>query len=101
MCNSIEGVHGHCSVCAYGAREITLFGFFGTRTSRTGHPRPKGLRDDCWLRHVEDSMDDLKVKDNSEFRKEKAAEYGVGFELPSVVPNVPKIEEKDQAKKAA
>jgi len=46
-------------------------------------------------------MDDLKVKDNSEFRKEKAAEYGVGFELPSVVPNVPKIEEKDQAKKAA
>lgn len=40
-------------------------------------------------------MDDLydMVKENAPFRKKKAEEYGVGFELPSalsVVPNVRK-----------
>ncbi|MGE5056981.1 MAG: tyrosine-type recombinase/integrase [Acidobacteriota bacterium] len=53
---------------------------------------PKGLRD-YWLGHAGNTMDDLydMVKDNAAFRKQKAAEYGVGFELPaSVVPNVPK-----------
>ncbi len=56
---------------------------------------PKGLRD-FWLGHTGNSMDDLydKVKDNVEFRKKKAEEYGIGFNLPSIVPNVPKIEEK-------
>ena len=48
-------------------------------------------------------MDDLydKVMDNVEFRKKKAEECGIGFNLPSVVPNVPKIEEKDAAGKAS
>jgi len=53
---------------------------------------PKGLRD-YWLGHIGESMDDLydRVRDNAAFRKEKAAEYGVGFELPTpFVPNVPK-----------
>lgn len=54
---------------------------------------PKGLRD-YWLGHAGNSMDDLydMVKDNAAFRKQKAAEYGIGFELPvsvSIVPNVP------------
>jgi hypothetical protein len=41
-------------------------------------------------------MDDLydKVKDNVGFRRKKAEEYGIGFDLPSyyssVVPKVPK-----------
>jgi integrase len=63
---------------------------------------PKGLRD-YWLGHTGDSMDDLydRVKDDAGFRRKKAEEYGIGFELPSVVPNVPKIEEKDKARKSA
>jgi len=40
-------------------------------------------------------MDDLydMVKDNAALRKQRASEYGIGFELPtsvSIVPNVPK-----------
>jgi len=47
---------------------------------------PKGLRD-YWLGHAGNTMDDLydMVKDNSALRKQKAAEYGVGFELPASV----------------
>jgi hypothetical protein len=42
------------------------------------------------------------VKDNSALRKQKAAEYGVGFGLPaSVVPNVPKTRVKTKRAKAA
>ena len=51
---------------------------------------PKGPRD-YWLGHAENTMDDLydMVKDNAVLRKQKAAEYGVGFELPaSIVPGV-------------
>src|SRR5579875_296561 len=59
---------------------------------------PKGLRD-YWLGHAGNSMDDLydMVKDNTAFRKRKAEEFGIGFELPSavsVVPNVPKKQPK-------
>lgn len=63
---------------------------------------PKGLRD-YWLGHTGDSMDDLydRVKDDAGFRRKKAEEYGIGFNLPSIVPNVPKIEDKDSARKAA
>jgi hypothetical protein len=49
-------------------------------------------------------MDDLydMVKDNAAFRKQKAAERGVGFELPaSIVPNVPKKQLKSKSAKAA
>jgi integrase len=59
---------------------------------------PKGLRD-YWLGHAGNSMDDLydMVKHNGAFRRLKAAEYGIGFELPaSVVPNVPKCVEKTE-----
>ncbi len=66
---------------------------------------PKGLRD-YWLGHAGNSMEDLydMVKDNAAFRRKKAAEYGVGFELPasvSVVPNVPKKRLKAKRAKAA
>ena len=64
---------------------------------------PKGLRD-YWLGHAGNTMDDLydMVKDNAAFRKQKAAEYGVGFELPaSIVPKVPKNTAKTKSKKAA
>lgn len=66
---------------------------------------PKGLRD-YWLGHAGNSMDDLydMVKDNPVLRKQRAAEYGIGFELPtsvSVVPNVPKSKAKTKIKKAA
>jgi hypothetical protein len=51
-------------------------------------------------------MDDLydMVKDNTAFRKQKAGEYGIGFELPSAVsfvPNVPKKQLKSKSAKAA
>jgi len=36
-----------------------------------------------------------------EFRKMWAEKSGYGFELPSVVPNVPKIAEQAEAAKAA
>ena len=66
---------------------------------------PKGLRD-YWLGHAGNSMDDLydMVKDNTAFRKKKAEEYGIGFELPSavsVVPNVPKKQPKAKSAEAA
>lgn len=63
---------------------------------------PKGLRD-YWLGHTGESMDDLydRVRDNVDFRRKKAEEYGIGFELPSVVPIVPKIAAKTKAAKAA
>ncbi len=64
---------------------------------------PKGLRD-YWLGHAGNTMDDLydMVKDNPAFRRQKAAEYGVGFQLPaSIVPNVPKNAAKTKTKKAA
>ena len=45
--------------------------------------------------HADESMGDLydKIKEDVEFRKEWAEKCGFGFKLPSVVPNVPKIEE--------
>ncbi|MGA9508697.1 MAG: tyrosine-type recombinase/integrase [Candidatus Sulfotelmatobacter sp.] len=66
---------------------------------------PKGLRD-YWLGHAGNSMDDLydMVKDNAALRKQRASEYGIGFELPlsvSIVPNVPKNTVKTKSKKAA
>ena len=63
---------------------------------------PKGLRD-YWLGHTGNSMDDLydRVKDDSAFRRKKAEEYGIGFTLPSVVPNVPRFAGKTKAAKAA
>ena len=47
---------------------------------------PKGLRD-YWLGHAGNTMDDLydMVKDNTALRKQKATEYGVGFELPASI----------------
>jgi integrase len=67
---------------------------------------PKGLRDD-WLGHIGESMDDLydRVRDDVEFRKKKAEEYGIGFDLPSdlplLVPKVPRFAAKTKAAKAA
>jgi len=48
-------------------------------------------------------MSDLydKIKEDLAFRKEWAERAGFGFTLPSVVPNVPKIEEKGEIEKAA
>ena len=63
---------------------------------------PKGLRDFC-LGHAGSSMDDLydKVKDDKVLRKAWAEKSGYGFELPSVVPSVPKTAEKTEAVEAA
>lgn len=67
---------------------------------------PKGLRD-YWLGHTGESMDDLydRVRDDVEFRKKKAEEYGIGFDLPSdlplIVPKVPRFAAKTKAANAA
>ncbi|MGA7525467.1 MAG: hypothetical protein WBW84_23670 [Acidobacteriaceae bacterium] len=63
---------------------------------------PEGLRK-YWMGHADESMSDLydKIKEDMEFRREWSEKCGFGFNLPSVVPNVPKITEKDAATKAA
>jgi len=47
-------------------------------------------------------MDDLydKIKEDIEFRQLWAEKSGYGFDLPSVVPNVPKIEPESTEEKA-
>jgi hypothetical protein len=41
------------------------------------------------------------IKEDVEFRREWAEKCGFGFKLPSVVPNVPKTEEKYEAQKVS
>src|SRR6266700_889888 len=50
-----------------------------------------------WLGRSEASMSALydKIKEDNSFRLEWAEKCGIGFELPSVVPNVPKTERLD------
>src|ERR1017187_7421566 len=54
----------------------------------------EGVRN-FWMGHSDESMDELydKIKEDVKFRRESAQTCGFGFELPSVVPNVPKKEE--------
>jgi integrase len=63
---------------------------------------PDGLRN-YWMGHAGKDMSDLydKIKEDVQFRKETAERSRFGFELPSVVPNVPKIAEKTEVQKAA
>jgi len=63
---------------------------------------PSGLRQ-YWLGHAGRDMDDLydKIKEDVSFRQDWAEKSGLGFELPAVVPNVPKNEEIDVAEEAA
>ena len=63
---------------------------------------PKGLYD-YWLGHAGKDMSDLydKIREVVPFRKMWAEKSGFGFELPSVVPNVPKKEDQSEAAKAA
>jgi hypothetical protein len=51
--------------------------------------------------HADESMSDLydKIKENVEFRRKWAEKCGFGFELSSVVPNVPKNGGKRQSEK--
>jgi len=46
--------------------------------------------------HAGKDMSDLydKIKEDVEFRRKWAEQCGFGFQLPSVVPNVPKCTEK-------
>jgi integrase len=63
---------------------------------------PEGLYK-YWMGHAGRDMSDLydKVKEDVEFRRKWAERCGFGFELPSVVPNVPKIVQKSASAKAA
>ena len=63
---------------------------------------PEGLRN-YWMGHAGNAMGDLydKIKEDVQFRKMWAEKSGFGFELPSVVPNVPKKEDQSEAAKAA
>ena len=42
-----------------------------------------------------------KIKEDLDFRKERAEKCGFGFKLPSVVPNVPRIDENQLIATAA
>jgi hypothetical protein len=46
--------------------------------------------------HSDESMDALydKIKEDVKFRREMAEKCGLGFEIPSVVPNVPIVPKK-------
>jgi integrase len=63
---------------------------------------PEGLYK-YWMGHAGRDMSDLydKVKEDVEFRRKWAERCGFGFELPAVVPNVPKIAHKSLSPKAA
>jgi integrase len=63
---------------------------------------PEGLYK-YWMGHAGEDMSDLydKIKEDVAFRRKWAERCGFGFELPSVVPNVPKTAEKAKAAKAA
>ena len=58
---------------------------------------PDGVRN-FWLGHAGGGMGDLydKIKEDVQFRKEVAEQSGFGFELPSIVPNVPKAWEQQE-----
>ena len=63
---------------------------------------PEGLYK-YWMGHAGRDMSDLydKIKEDVAFRRTWAERCGFGFELPSLVPNVPKIVPKPAASKAA
>ena len=63
---------------------------------------PEGLYK-YWMGHAGKDMSDLydKIKEDVAFRRNGAEKCGYGFELPSVVPNVPRIAEQAEAAKAA
>ncbi len=63
---------------------------------------PEGLLK-YWMGHAGDSMSDLydKIKDDLAFRLTWAEQSGIGFNIGSVVPNVPKMDVKNAALKAA
>ena len=63
---------------------------------------PEGLYK-YWMGHAGKDMSDLydKIKEDVAFRRKWAERCGFGFDLPSVVPNVPKTAEKAEAEKAA
>ncbi|MDT8068957.1 MAG: tyrosine-type recombinase/integrase [Terriglobia bacterium] len=56
-----------------------------------------------WMGHAGEDMSDLydKIKEDVAFRRKWAERCGFGFELPSVVPNVPKTAQKNEAVEAA
>jgi len=60
---------------------------------------PEGLRK-FWMGHAEEDMSDRydKGKEDHSLRKEWAETCGFGFDLPSVVPVVPKIEGDDEVR---
>ena len=63
---------------------------------------PEGLYK-YWMGHAGKDMSDLydKIKEDVVFRRMWAEKCGFGFELPSVVPNVPKCTEEAAVQKAA
>jgi integrase len=63
---------------------------------------PEGLYK-YWMGHAGKDMSDRydKIKEDVAFRRKWAERCGFGFELPSLVPNVPKTAEKTDAAQAA
>jgi len=97
-CRILIGLLVIFSLTRLGLAQVDRTALNGTVTDSAG----QGLRN-YWMGHAGNSMDDLydKIKEDVAFRTEVAEQCGFGFELPSVVPNVPKITEKTEAAKAA
>ena len=106
-----------CSACGdeSSATSIHLKSYNNRASHAIAHPSPsatghsaacaESLLVDALGGRRAGSMDELcdKIKEDGEFRGEWAEWCGFGFKLPSVVPsvlNVPKMEGKDEARKA-
>ncbi len=74
---------------------------FGNTYLRNYTECPEGLYK-YWMGHAGKDMSDLydKIKEDVVFRRKWAERCGFGFELPSVVPNVPKTAEKPESSKS-
>jgi len=77
-------------------------GVFETRICEITRSAPRAYTNTGWVNAGED-MSDLydKIKEDVAVRRKWAERCGFGFELPSVVPNVPKTAEKTETAKAA
>jgi integrase len=78
------------------------FGRFRNSYLRSYTECTEGVRN-FWMGHSDETMGDLddKIKEDAAFRKMWAEKCGFGFELPSVVPMVPKKDGKAATEKAA
>jgi len=82
---------------------VAQTGFHGFRRFRATHLRKQQAPEPlikAWLGHsAKSSVNDLydRSQADTKYRKQVAEQVGIGFEIPSIVPNVPKLPESEVA----